>query len=385
MKKTINTIICHSFPAWDTPYVKSTVELIKRLSADYRLIFIDYHYTWKDVFKNPYAPSKQLLGFSSRYRKVNTRYGEIEIYQSAPIIPVNWINSGKLFDFISNINSRIIRGTIRRILKRVNPEETALINAFNPIYGVLTDKNWSVAKKVYYCYDEISGTEWSGKWGSIFEQRYLEQVDCVITTSSRLQELKSKVNPHCQTVKNGVDLEIFKSPLLTKTRNKRIGYLGACDSRLNYDLIYELAENCSGYQFDFLGPVKVDGIVERFAQLRNVRFLGAKQQSELPEWINSLDACIIPFVKNELTAAIYPLKINEYLAMGKPVVSTGFSDLSDFDELISIADTSADFKKQLMKEMKANNRLKIQKRIDFAQENSWEARAREFAQIIEAA
>lgn len=322
-----------------------------------------------------------MLGFENRWRLINTLKGEIEVYNTPPVLPVNWINQAWLFKLLAGFNAWLIKGTIRRILKRINPEETVLINALNPVYGHLTNKSWKVARKVYYCYDEISGTPWSNKWGPAYEAKYLEEVDEVITTSPKLCETKEVINPHCKMVPNGVNLDLFQDPPVEKTRHKVIGYVGAVDDRIDFDLAANLAKEMPDYEFQFIGPVKSEA-VKKWQMLNNIHCLGAKEQTELPALISEMDCCLIPFVKNELTASIYPLKINEYLAMGKPVVATSFSDLSDFNGHISLADETQTMLKAIQRELKGNTRLRIQKRVRFAQENSWEKRATQLSQVI---
>ena len=112
--------------------------------------------------------------------------------------------------------------------------------------------------------------------------------------------------------------------------------------------------------------------------------LGAVAQELLPEKVQAFDVCLIPFVKSKLTEAIYPLKINEYLAMGKAVVCTDFSDLSDFEKVAEIATDKDGFVKAIRKALRYNTRLKTQKRIEFAKQNSWEHRARQFAEALSA-
>lgn len=379
MKKTI---ICHSFPSWDAPYIKSTIELMKRLSATHRVIIVDYHYTWKDLFTSAYAPKRRLLGLQSRWRKVNTKFGTVEVYNTRPILPVNWINNKRLFNLASGLNAWLLKKSFRKLQKRLIPEDTSLVNAFNPVYGMLTDEVWKVSRKTYYCYDEIKGTAWSNKWGETYEKAYIKKVDRVITTSSKLKDTKATLNEDCQMVKNGVNLDIFSKPNLVKSKKSVIGYVGAIDNRIDAELIQKLAGSMPEFQFRFVGPVVSKEVEAAWAGIPNIECVGAVDQNLLPGMINDMDACIIPFVKNELTAAIYPLKINEYLAMGKPVVSTGFSDLSDFKSLISIADGHSGFLKSLERELKSNTRLRIQKRIKFAESNSWEARAEEFASCL---
>ena len=382
MKKTI---ICHSFPAWDTPYVKSTLELLKHLSAEYRVIFIDYHYTWKDLFSHPNAPKKRMLGIDPRWHIVNTAYGEIEIYNTPPVLPINWINSMWLFRLLAGFNGWLIKGTIKRILKRVDPENTILLNALNPVYGHFTHKAWKVSKSIYYCYDELKGTPWSKKWGPTYEEKYLKQVDQVIATSPKLAETKNALNANVGLVPNGVNLDLFVDAPVEKTKNKVIGYVGAIDDRIDIDLVAHMARILPEYEFRFIGPLKSAEAIERWKMLPNIVCPGAKAQAELPALIAEMDCCLIPFVKNELTEAIYPLKINEYLAMGKPVVSTGFSDLSDFYSYISIADDAKSMLKAIQRELKGNNRMRIQKRIKFAAMNSWANRASQLAAFLEKA
>ena len=99
------TIVCHSFPAWDTPYVKSTIELMTRLSTNHRVVFIDYHYTLKDILKNPYIPKRRVLGLKSRIRRIKTNYGSVEVVNLPPIIPSTFISNPKIFLWVSKLNA----------------------------------------------------------------------------------------------------------------------------------------------------------------------------------------------------------------------------------------------------------------------------------------
>lgn len=375
----IETIVCHSFPAWDTPYVKSTVELMTRLAKTHRVIFIDYHYTWKDVFKHPNAPKKRLLGLQTRIRKEKTQYGEIEVVSLPPVLPTTWINKPGLFKVFSQLNGWWLRQFIKKVKRELNLNEFTLINAFNPIYGLQTDKAWKAKKSIYYCYDEISGTQWAGKHGPRFEKDFAASVDMVITTSSELQKKKSKLNANCHLVPNGVNLDIFQNPPISRNKTKTLGYVGAVDDRIDFDLLHHISQAMPDHIIDIYGPMKV--LLPRLL-VNRVRFHGAIPQEQLPQVISEMDACLIPFVKNELTAAIYPLKINEYLAMGKPVISTDFADLCDFYGQIAIGKTQEEFIGHIKKQIRYNSRIKAQQRIEFAKENSWDQRADRLRSLI---
>ncbi|NVJ46274.1 MAG: glycosyltransferase [Cytophagia bacterium] len=375
MKKTI---VCHSFPAWDTPYVKSTIELLKQLSKDHRVVMIDYHYTIKDLFFNKFAPIKQILGMKQRVRLIQTEGAWIEVISTPPVLPINWIKNPKLFGLAAKFNSWLVGKTITKQLEKLGVFKYTLINAFNPVFGLHSLKTFNPQKSIYYCYDEISGTEWSGKHGAAYEQKFMPLVDEVICTSTKLQQNKAARAKRVKFVPNGVNLDIFLAPHNEKSNGHTIGYIGAIDSRIDFDLIDYCASNLPEYVFEFYGPIKT-----ALPQLpKNVKFLGALNQSSLPEKIQNFEAGLIPFVKNKLTEAIYPLKINEYLAMGKPVVASNFSDLSDFSKVAEIVDSKEEFLKAIKKSIKYNSRIKTQKRIDFAKQNSWEKRAKEFAKAI---
>jgi 3-deoxy-D-arabino-heptulosonate 7-phosphate (DAHP) synthase len=98
--------------------------------------------------------------------------------------------------------------------------------------------------------------------------------------------------------------------------NKKIGYIGSLDFRVDYDLLETLIQKRSEYEFMFIGRVMDQRNCERLSAYSNVQFLGSKQPEELPVLLSQIDVAIIPFVKNEFTRNIYPLKINEYLAAG---------------------------------------------------------------------
>ncbi|PWL31616.1 glycosyltransferase [uncultured Roseivirga sp.] len=375
MKKVI---VCHSFPAWDTPYIKSTIELLKQLSKDHRVIMIDYHYTIKDLFFNKFAPVKNILGTGSRIRNQITDHGEIELISTPPVLPINWIKSAKLYDWAAKLNSRIVGRSIKSQLKKLGVEEYTLINAFNPIFGYHTRNFFSPKKSIYYCYDEISGTDWSGKHGTHYEEIYMPLVDEVICTSTTLQSNKLPLAKQVKFIPNGVNLDIFLAPHNEKSKGNTIGYVGAVDKRIDFELISYCAENLPEYNFEFYGPVKT----ELPPLPSNVSLMGSVEQHMLPDKMQNFDVGLIPFVKSKLTAAIYPLKINEYLAMGKPVVASNFSDLSDFSKVAEIADSQEEFLKAIKRSIRYNSRIKTQKRVEFAKQNSWANRAREFAEAI---
>jgi UDP-galactopyranose mutase len=159
----------------------------------------------------------------------------------------------------------------------------------------------------------------------------MRSVDQVIVHSPALFAKKGKVNPHTALIPNGVDFQSFASPRaeppdLAPVPHPRVGYVGVIKKQLDLALLVRLARARPGYSFVMVGPVmNVSGKQAQLAELQalpNVRFLGEKAPADLPAYMQHLDVCLMCYEANDYTRYIYPLKMHEYLASGRPVVST---------------------------------------------------------------
>src|SRR5690606_36051986 len=116
----------------------------------------------------------------------------------------------------------------------------------------------------------------------------------------------------------------------------------------------------------------------------NIVFAGARTLAQLPAYVQYFDCCIIPYKVNTLTNSIYPLKINEYLAAGKPVISTNFSeDIRSFREVAFIADSHDAFTEAIQTAIDGDDDGKKRLRAQMAARNSWSDRVRQFWRIVD--
>jgi glycosyltransferase involved in cell wall biosynthesis len=385
-------IVCHAFPAWEGNYLKSTVELMKQLAKrGHEVIYVDYAYTWKDVLwailgKNQ-APWKHILGLRPRLRKIPVAgSGCLYILSLPPMMPVNFIKNPRMFDFLCALQSGPIRRTIRSAMRRVGFDKPVYINAFNPVYGVQVVDKIDFSRRIYYCYDEISAAHWAARHGARLEARFVKHCDAVVVSSEGLQTKMQTLHPHVTVVNNGVDFAAFNRPVPAEllpaipglTPGRRvIGYVGSIDDRLDYDILERLFHTFSKDLFVFTGRIASEAIRTRLSQFSNVYLSGPKPATDLPGWVQQMDVCLIPFVKNKFTAAIYPLKINEYLAAGKPVVSTCFAALPEFEQVVFFSDAE-------YFESAVQSALDVEQNADyqfFAQKNDWSERAAQFEKI----
>ncbi len=259
------------------------------------------------------------------------------------------------------------------------------ITAYNPVFGLSLLHKLGEKSHIYYCYDGVESV-FFGKRIFEIENKFLSRVDGVITTSDFLNAEKSKLNPNCFVVKNGVDFPAFSRFAKTTVYNrerKRVGFIGSLDPRFDIDTVEYAVSRLSEFDFEFTGDMRNEKLKSRLQKFANVRFFDPVKPTDVPQLLATYDVGMIPYIVNEVNQNIYPLKINEYLAVGVPLVMNAFASLPEFDGLVSVAADKEDFVRKLIAETQDDSEQLIRKRIDFTSSNSWEARAESFGNIIE--
>lgn len=389
MKKKLN-IICHAFPSWRGDYLKSTVELMKELAVNHNVLYIDYAYTLKDVTlgkkKNKHISLKRILGLSSPIEKIELDNGaHLNLLSLPPVIPFNWINNHALLKTIQKVNNFIVGLRIKPAMKKLNMQDSIVVNAFNPFFNSAEMKIFQQKATIYYCYDNIDASIWASKHGAWLESTLMNEVDAIVFTSQALEKTKNIKRVPTYVVNNGVDLTVFEKAIqntddIKSISNINIGYIGSIDDRLDYELIEKSIIQFPEWQFHFIGRIMTDKC-NRLKAYTNTKFYGAIDVKELPNLIKNFSAGIIPFVKNDFTSNIYPMKANEYLVLGLPVVMTDFAELKDLEKVATVANSNT-FIEQLKFEVINDTKDKQLMRIDFAKNNSWKNKAEAFEKIL---
>jgi len=178
------------------------------------------------------------------------------------------------------------------------------------------------------------------------ESRVLKRVNQVFAISPALMERKGGINPNLEFVPEGVDATLYTAPAaepddIAPIPHPRIGYTGALKRQLDWPLLKSLVMARPDWSFVFVGPRLVvpglEGLVEEISRLPNVHMLGRKTANELAAYVQHFDVSIMPYVVNNYTNNIYPLKLHEYLASGRPVVGSPIRSLLDFNGVIELA------------------------------------------------
>jgi UDP-galactopyranose mutase len=187
---------------------------------------------------------------------------------------------------------------------------------------------------VYDCMDELSAFRDAPPELRLLEPELLARADVVFTGGHRLYEAKRRAHPNVHAFPSAVDVAHFRAARTglpepadqAPLPRPRIGYYGVIDERLDLDLVCDIALARPNWSIVLVGPiVKISR--DDLPDLPNIHWLGPKPYADLPAYLAGWDVATMPFARNEATAFISPTKTPEYLAGGRPVVSTSIADV----------------------------------------------------------
>jgi glycosyltransferase involved in cell wall biosynthesis len=236
---------------------------------------------------------------------------------------------------------------------------------------------------IYDCMDELSAFKMAPPELKIREQELFGKADVVFTGGQSIYENKKNYHPNIHAFPSSIDKHHFAqartqkfSPADQETLPQpRFGFFGVIDERFDIDLIAEVAQRRPEWHFIMLGPV-VKISYESLPHFENIHYLGMKKYDELPSYISGWDIALIPFAMNESTRFISPTKTPEYLAAGKPVISTPIRDVvSPYgdNKLVHIASNADEFIEAAESELKKKRKSAWLKKVDeFLAGNSWD-------------
>lgn len=376
-----------SMSRWDGDVSSASLSLAKVLSRENEVYYIDFPYSLADVWRERKSETvksrmKALLWGKNFMRKVTGYPEKFTAVTPKAVIPNYSMAEGSLYEWTSDINNRILAGIIRKICKKNGIKDYILINSFNPLYLSEVNRYLEPTLSVYHSRDAIEEVPGHGLRK---ENICIKNYDLVMATSKQLcRKIGERNERFINYFPNGGDVKLFRTTVnesLAKPRELEdiktpiIGYTGALCQRIDYELLVKILEENKDKTVVMVGPRKDKEFTKiNLDQYPNIRFTGPKRIEELPSYLKYFDCAIIPFRKNNLTGGIYPLKINEYLAAGRSVVSTDFSeDINQFGKHIKLAATHEDFLKAIPEAISAKDE-KLEGRYLASQENSWENR-----------
>ncbi len=247
---------------------------------------------------------------------------------------------------------------------------------------------------VYDCMDELSAFKGAPPELRAREDELFRRADLVFTGGQSLYEAKRGRAPHVYAFPSGIDLEHFgRARDITadpedqaSIPHPRLGFFGVVDERFDLELLGALSRERPDWHFVIIGPVvKIDA--DALPRAANIHYLGSKSYEELPAYLAGWDVATLLFARNEHTRFISPTKTPEYLAAGKPVVSTSIRDVvRPYGEmgLVRIADDAAEFARAASELLARGADADWLSRVDaLLVQNTWDRTWARMSELIE--
>jgi len=338
-------LVVLSHQRWAT-HVTAVHNLVVRLARHNRVLFVEPPDSMAWLLHEP--PAREAMTWL--LDPLERRGGNLYVYHTPPLfLPGQgrrpWI-------------ARSVTATYEYLVRR------ALVQAGfrRPIYWVFQfNAVWLVRALrarlvVYECAEE-----WAENTASPAVRRYIEQVDeqmcrtadLVFVPSSEMLRRKSPRNPHTYRVPWGVDIGLYATARRPETRIPEeiarlprpiIGIVGMFDGRrLHVELLVELARRHRNWSVVLVGRCMPNLDTRPLTDEPNIHLYGMRPVEALPAYCKGFDVCILPYRVVEFTRSILPLKLVEYLATGKPVVTTAIPAAREFRDVYYVADTIDEF------------------------------------------
>ena len=356
-------IIVHSHLAWDWVWQRPQ-QFHSRLAKTHPILFVE----------GPTA-SDQLTAPRVTLREVSD-YPNIVVLQMQMPASRFWSDGSWVDAERRRLVQSVLEGPLGR--KFVNPVQWF----YDPMAATAFAGRMDEIAIVYDCMDELS--QFKGAPAELVrrERELLAAADVVFAGGPKMAKSKRRLNPNCYSFGCGVDIKHFGKARRATTKVPReiaamsgavLGYIGVVDERIDYDLLAKLADYNRDWNLAIVGPwTKIDPA--DFPVRRNLHFLGNRDYGELPAYAKGFDICLMPFAKNAATEYINPTKALEYMATGRPIISTDIEDVVlQFSDVVSIATQHDEFIAACEEGVARPDSRRIQAGMKMARNNSWES------------
>jgi UDP-galactopyranose mutase len=317
-------LVCFSHLRWDFVYQRPQ-HLLTRSARDRRVFFVE----------------EPVFGQGSTRLEVAEREHGVRVV--VPHLPEGLRSEIATAAIMKDMTRRLFleNGIREYVFWYYTPMALTFTDDFNPIASI------------YDCMDELSAFKGANARLPYMERQLFDRVDLVFTGGHSLYQAKQHAHSAVYSFPSSIDLAHFGGARSSKTDpfdqknipRPRLGFFGVIDERFDIELLDAVARSRPDWQFIVIGPV-VKIPPDSLPRHSNIHYLGPKKYEELPAYLSNWDIALLLFARNESTRFISPTKTPEYLAAGKPVISTSIQDVvRPYGELnlVSIADAPDDF------------------------------------------
>ena len=358
-------LVCFSHLRWDFVYQRPQ-HLLTRCAHDRRVFFVE----------------EPIYGNGSM--RLDVREAEPGVYVVVPQLP-DGLRSEIAINAVMKEMTRqffLDHDIDQYVFWYYTPMALNFTEHFNPIASI------------YDCMDELSAFKGAHSQLPLLEKELFRCVDLVFTGGQSLYEAKRNEHGAVYAFPSSIDATHFRKARTavedpedqSSIPHPRLGFFGVIDERFDSELLAQVAAKRPDWNFVMIGPiVKIDP--DSLPKHKNIHYLGAKKYEQLPDYVAGWDIALLLFARNDSTRFISPTKTPEYLAAGKPVISTSITDVvRPYGELklVEIADTPDEFIKAAEKILHDSSRSEWLTRVDnFLQDISWDKTWAQMSKLID--
>ncbi|MBQ4545419.1 MAG: glycosyltransferase [Oscillospiraceae bacterium] len=377
----MNKIVCLSTSCYH-PFPTRKQHVMNRISAD-EILYFDPPVTYIAPLKDKNAWKRLFM-----YRKPGEHVRDnITVYATPPVLP--FFNKNRL---INKINQKRLARFVRKKMK---------LHGFkNPILWCYSPTSADAAPYiphsalVYDCVDRHSAYKGfiNEEVVNTLEKNLAEQANTVFATAAGLYDTLSAYNKNAVMLPNGVNFEHFNRAAneqfeapddIKDIKHPIVGFVGMLQECIDYDKIEHIAKMRPDWSVVLIGKPLPGVNLDYLKQYPNIHFLGMKKYDDLPAYIKCFDVCLNVFRDGNLSRDVSPLKFYEYLATGKPVVSTPQPEqVLIYSDSVYIAHGAEEFLEKCEEAMVEPDSSKTELRIEHARSCSWDARVRQMEEIL---
>jgi glycosyltransferase involved in cell wall biosynthesis len=382
MNKRPTQIVYFGVNRWDS-MVQREQHLATALSRKYRILFIDPPLSYSTVIQGKIR--RQQWAFGGQVRSVHDR---LIVYTPPAFLPFSQysetmqrLHVKRLLRLTKDVLGRLSFGSY--LLGVARPFLAPLIEPLRPELSY------------YDCADDylhFPGLKANKKLLEKCEEDLLKSVDVVFCSSEKLRRAKTHLHADCFLLPNGVDSLFLQDNNteesipsdMREVKRPILGYVGTIGEWFDLEAVTGLARARPDWSIVLIGPAASSRFSSEVARASNIHWLGEKEYHRLPAYLRLFNVTLIPFKLNAFTQSIYPTKFHQYLAAGKPVLSSPLPDLERFaPPLVEFYRNTADMEVKIEKMLGEDSEEKAAQRRRVASENTWDKRAEEMIAVLD--
>ena len=333
---------------------------------------------------------KKASAYISKYRQPGEKvegHENITVYALPPVLP--FFNK---FRWVNRLNQKRQAAFVRRKMREHGFGDETVLWCYSPSSCDIVEQV-PHSSLVYDCVDRHSayGGLMNPALVDAMELELAAKTDMTFATAASLTERLKSAQPEAEFIPNGANFERFfeaskPQPVpedLQSIPHPIFGFVGALQTCIEYGFVEAAAKARPDWQFVWIGNEKPGADLSALRAMGNVHFLGVKPNADLPKYLAQFDVCLNLFDAGPLSKDVSPLKFYEYLATGKPIVSTRQPDqVLQFSDIIHIADDAKRFEAACEAALEDTQPERTQLRIEAGRNSSWDARVGEMCAVL---